>query len=95
MSADCIGQVILNVIQRCNESSSVCSKLHIDTHDVRFTDTIGITVTFRGHYVGYPHLSFRLGLHINPIQGNHIPEDMLFEEVLHELERLISDQTVT
>lgn len=76
MSADCIGQVISNVIQRCNESSSVCSKLHIDTHDTRFTDTIEIAVTFRGHYVGYPHLSFRLGLRINPIQGKHIPEDI-------------------
>ena len=93
MSADCIGQVILNVIQRCNESSSICGKLHIDTHDVRFSEYIGITITFRGHYVGYPHVTFRLGVHINPVQGNYIPEDFMYHEVLSELERLISNST--
>ena len=81
----CIGQVLLDVIHRCNETSSICDKLRIDTHDVKFEKSGGITVTFKGHLVQDETQRFRLGVSFQPVMENYVPEDVLYHEVVREL----------
>lgn len=81
----CIGQVLLDVIHRCNETSSICDKLRIDTHDVKFEEHGGLTVTFRGHLVQDQTQRFRLGVSFQPASEHYVPEDVLYNEVVREL----------
>lgn len=84
----CTGQVLLDLIQRCNETPGICDKLRIDTHDVRFETHGGITVTFLGHHLDEDK-RFRLGLFIQPVGVGHISENVLYEDMIYELQQLI------
>lgn len=85
----CVGQVMLNLIDRCNETSNICDKLRIDTHDVKFEDSGGITVTFRGHRLGEDTVTLGLSMYIQIPSSGYVPEDLLYENMIHELQNLL------
>lgn len=85
MDNKCIGQVLLDVVQRLNETPSICDKLCVDGHHVRFSKFGDIDVTFHGHQIEAPLAKFKLGVNIHPVQGNYIPEDLLYDDIVAQL----------